>query len=78
MNKLLLESTWNVVNVTIFSNVSVDDVIAIDNTSWISLHLYVVQGWKRNPLFVCVKKVGVQVDHMFQLMHNVMATYVGT
>jgi hypothetical protein len=31
---------------------------------------------KRISLFVCVKKVGVQVDHKFQLMHNVMATNV--
>jgi hypothetical protein len=47
MNELLLESTQNVVVVVAdFIHVNVDEIIAIDNTSWISLHLYVVQGWK--------------------------------
>jgi hypothetical protein len=46
MNDLLLESTQNVVVVTNFIHVNVNEIIAIDNTSWISLHLYVFQGWK--------------------------------
>jgi hypothetical protein len=46
MNELLLESTQNVVVGTNFIHVNVNEVIAIDNTSWISLHLYVLQGWK--------------------------------
>jgi hypothetical protein len=43
----------------ILYHVSVDEVIAIDNTSWISLLLYVVQGWKQIPFLACVEKVGV-------------------
>jgi hypothetical protein len=46
MNELLLESTQNVIVATNFIHVNSNEVIAIDNTSWISLHLYVVQGWK--------------------------------
>jgi hypothetical protein len=46
MNDLLLESTQNIVIATNFIHVNVDEVTAINNTYWISLHLYVVQGWK--------------------------------
>lgn len=45
MNELLLDSIQNVVIVN-FSFVSVNEVIVIDNTFWISIHLHVVQGWK--------------------------------
>jgi uncharacterized membrane protein len=46
MNELLLESTQNVVVAINFIHVNINEVIVIDNTSWISLHLYVLQGWK--------------------------------
>jgi len=58
MNELLKESIQNVVVIN-FIFVNADKVIAIDNTSWISLHLYVVQGWKQIPFFVFLEKVGV-------------------
>lgn len=35
------------------------EVMVINNTYYISLHLHVVQGRKRIPLLVCVEKVGV-------------------
>ncbi len=46
MSELLLKSTQNVVVAVNFIFVNANEIIAIDNTSWISLHLYVVQGWK--------------------------------
>jgi len=47
MNELLLKSTQIVVIVVVnFIRVNVNESIAIDNTFWIFLHLYVVQGWK--------------------------------
>jgi hypothetical protein len=58
MNELLMKSIQNVV-VTNFIFGNADEVIAIDNTSWISLHLYIVQGWKQIPLSAFVEKVGV-------------------
>jgi hypothetical protein len=38
---------------------NVNEVITIDNASWISLHFYAVQGWNQIPLLVCVEKVNV-------------------
>ncbi len=55
MNELLLESIQNVIVVVNFIYVNNNKIIAIDNTFWISLHLYVVQGWKQIPLLACLK-----------------------
>jgi hypothetical protein len=79
MNELLMESTQNVVIVANFIYVSIDEVIAIYNTSWISLHLYVVQGWKQIPLLACVENVGVQrtTENIFYLMFIAMVTFGG-
>jgi hypothetical protein len=60
MNDLLLQSTHNVVNVIDFLFMSADEMTTIDNASWIFLHIYVVQSWKRIPLLVCVEKLEVQ------------------
>jgi hypothetical protein len=46
MNELLFESTWNVVSVTKKLFVNANEIIAIYNTFWISLHWYVIWGWK--------------------------------
>jgi hypothetical protein len=48
MNEVLLESIHNVGFATNFIFINVNKVITINNISWISLHLYVVQGWKQS------------------------------
>jgi hypothetical protein len=55
---LLLESTENDV-VANYIFINIDEVIAIDNTTRISLHLFVVRVWKQIPFFACVEKVSV-------------------
>jgi len=46
-----------VINVANFLFVSVDEVTTIDNASWISLHIYVVQFWKRIFLLTSMEKL---------------------
>jgi len=79
MNDLLLQSIHNVVNVVNFLFVSADEVTTIDNASWISCHIYVVQSWKRNPLLVCVEKIEVQgtTNNVFQFMLKALETLAG-
>jgi hypothetical protein len=79
MNELLLESIQNVVVVANFISVNNNEVIAIDNTFWISLQLYGVQGWKQIPLLACLKKVGVQgtIENIFHLMLTTIVTFGG-
>lgn len=39
-----------------------DEVISIDNKSWIFIHTYVVQSWARIPLLISIKMVVNIVD----------------
>jgi len=59
--------------------VSANEITTIDNTSWIFIHLYVVQGWKQILLLVCVEKVGMQgiAKNIFHLMLIATVTFGG-
>jgi hypothetical protein len=52
MHDIILDSTKNFV--VSFIDVFVDEVMTIDNTKWLFIHLYVVQLWKRILILFCV------------------------
>lgn len=62
----------NAINAANFLFVNVDEVITLDNTSWISQYLYAIQVWNWIPFLVCVEKFDVQgtIDNVFQLCCN--------
>lgn len=70
MHKVLLEATKATFAFANFNVVSVDEVTTIDNTQWLSIHLYVVHGWKRIMILLCVEIIGVSstFDNVFRLM----------
>ena len=49
---------------------TVDEVTTVDNGSWLSLHCYVMENWRRMPLLVCLKKVDVapNADNLISLI----------
>jgi len=49
MYVVLLEATKTTFVATPPSVVSVDEVTMIDNTQWLSIHLYVVRKWRSIP-----------------------------
>jgi hypothetical protein len=53
MQDIILDSTKDFVVVS-FIVVFVDEVMTIDNTQWLFIHLHVVQLWKRIPILLCV------------------------
>jgi len=62
-----------------FIVISVDKVTMIDNTQWLSIHLYVVQKWKRIPILLCVEVVSLLAtfDNIFSLMVKCMLDFGG-
>jgi hypothetical protein len=44
---LTMQKAW-------FIFVSCDKVTTIDNQSWISIHVYVVEGWKQLPILLAL------------------------
>jgi hypothetical protein len=52
MYELVLNKTCFVVQTTKFISISVDEVMTTDCQCRISVHVYVVQGWKRIPILL--------------------------
>ncbi len=65
---VLLEVTKTTFDVANFIVISMDEIIAIDNTQWLSIHLNMVQKWKRIPILLCVEVVG-----MFAIFSNIFS-----
>jgi hypothetical protein len=53
MHFVLLDVTKVTFVATTFIVINIDEVTLIDNTQWLSIHVYVVQSWKRHIL-LCV------------------------
>jgi hypothetical protein len=63
MHELLLEATKTTFFFATFIVININEVITINNTQWLSIHLYAVQDWKRNPILFYVEIVGVFATH---------------
>ncbi len=62
-----------------FIVINVYKVITIDNTQWISIHLYVVQTWKNAPNILCVETIGISntSNNHFSLMLKCLFEFGG-
>jgi len=76
---VLLEATKTTFVATPFIVVSVDEVTMIDNTQWLSIHLYVVQKWRSIPILLCVEAVSsfATSDNILSLMVKCMLYFSG-
>jgi hypothetical protein len=55
-----------IVVIASFLSLSADEVIAIENQSWISMHAYVMHAWKRIPILLTLQHIveGGNVDNL--------------
>ncbi len=53
--------------------------MTIDNIQWLSIHLYVVQLWKKILIFLCVLTMGMSAtfNNIFSLMLKYLVEYGG-
>ncbi len=67
MHIVLLEVTKVTFVVAPFIVINANEVTKMDNTQWLSIHLYVVQKWKRIPILLCVEAVSMSTtsDNIF-------------
>jgi len=59
-----------------FVSISADEVTTVDNTFWIGVHVYVVDGWERIPHLLhlsCVSNCGI----VYHLTNVIMQALVG-
>jgi hypothetical protein len=79
MHGVLLESTKITFVVASFITINVNEVKAINNTQWLSIHLYVVQNWKRIPILICVETIRTSAtfDNIYALMLKCLGNFGG-
>jgi hypothetical protein len=79
MHNMLLKATKVAFVRANFIVVNENEVTTIDNTQWLSIHLYMVQAWKRIPILLCVESVGVFVtsNNIFGLMVKSLLEFGG-
>jgi len=54
---MLLDTTKITFAIIAFIEVIIDEVTSIKNMQWLSIHLYMVQNWKRIPILLCVDPI---------------------
>jgi hypothetical protein len=62
-----------------FIAVNTNEVTKIDNTQWLSIHLYVVQNWKRIPILLCAETISTSAifDNIYALMSKCLGDFGG-
>jgi hypothetical protein len=63
MHELLLETTKVTFIFATFIVINANEVTTLNNTQWLSIHLYAMQGWKRIPILLSVEIVGDSTTH---------------
>jgi hypothetical protein len=59
MHDVLLKATKVAFVCANFIAICANEITTNDNTQWLSIHLYMVQGWKRIPILLCVESIKV-------------------
>ncbi len=79
MHNVLLEATKIAFVVASFITINADEIKAISNTQWLSIHLYVVQNWKRIPILLCMETISTfaTFDNLYALMLKCLGNFGG-
>jgi hypothetical protein len=79
MHNVLLKATKATFVCVNFIAIRANEVTIIDNTQWLSIHLYMVQGWKRIPILLCVESIRVSTksNNIFRLMVKGLSKFGG-
>lgn len=58
MHEVLLEANKSTFALPNFIVVNAYEMTTIDNIQWLSIHLYVVESWKRIMILPCFETIG--------------------
>jgi hypothetical protein len=75
MSKQVLKQIQTIIIGASFLSLSVDEVIIIDNQSWILVHAYVMHTWKRIPILFTLQHV-VEDENVDNLTTIVTQTFM--
>jgi len=56
MHKIVfMTNTWTVIQKARFIYIFIDEVTIVDCQSWLGVHVYIVNGWKCNPILLTLE-----------------------
>ena len=79
MATIISQKTKTVISEARFLAISADEVIIVDNQTWLSLHIYVYQAWKQVPILLCLEYVvdGQRADPVKETIISVLDLHGG-
>jgi len=59
--------------------ISIDEVTTMDFQSWLSIHVYLVDGWKFNPILLTLEQLvnGGTIDNLTKVIMDNVLQYEG-
>jgi hypothetical protein len=59
--------------------ISIDEVTTMDFQSWLSVHVYLVDGWKLNPILLTLEQLvnGGTIDNLTKVIMDNVLQYGG-
>ena len=76
MDGALLKHLCKLITASPFWSVSLDEATAVDKTSWLCCHLYIIQDFQRVPVFVKLAKVCIMRFSSYMQLYNLMSTLI--
>jgi hypothetical protein len=73
MYKQVLLKTMTIIQTSRFLLVTCDEIMIMDNASWISIHAYVVKNWSHVPILISLDHV-IEGENSKTLTKVIMAT----
>ncbi len=79
MTNVVLVTTKTTIQMTNHILVSCDEVISINNQSWIFVHGYVVEDFKRTPILLNLEQMtdGCTTDNLMKMIQNSIQVFGG-
>jgi len=79
MHKIVLINTQMVVQKTRFIFIYVDEVTTMDFQSWLSVHMYFVDGWKCNLILLTLEQLinGGNINNCTKVIMDNVLQYGG-
>jgi len=77
--QVVLVATKTTIQIVNYISINYDKVTSIDNQSWISIHAYVVEDFKRTPILVNLKwdTEGCTTNNLTKMIWNSMKGFGG-
>jgi hypothetical protein len=76
---VVVKKTRDLVQATKFISLSCDEVTTLDQQSWVSIHVYVVENWQHILLLLSLQHVvdGTTSDNLKRILVDAMVLYGG-